>query len=96
MAEQVTIYWVDMHSGLRPPTLESAEGTMTAKQIRHPARWGHGYSITEVDKACFTPQEAIAKRRAHVEQDLRSAEYQVGQAKANLAVLDELEKGLLT
>lgn len=93
MSEQVTIWWVDTHFGMHPATLESAVGTMTAKQVRYKAQ-GYGNSIIKIQDASFTPQDAIARRRAHVKKELRIAEDRVAEHKRTLARLDEIEKGL--
>lgn len=96
MAEQVTIYWVDHHFGMHPPTLESVEGSKTEKQVRYKARYGRSYEIMPIERACFTPQDAIKQYRANWLKELGYAEAKVREIRDGLAAVDELEKGLLT
>lgn len=92
MSEQVTVYWIDTHFGMHPATLESAEGTMTEKQVRYKGPYGSSRLL--IKDASFTPQDAIARRRAYIEKELRIAEMRVGEFKNTLAQIDEIEKEL--
>lgn len=93
MAEQVTVWWIDDHYGMRPATLHSAPGSKSEKQVRYRAG-RFGMTHRPIGSVSFTAQDAIDKFRQRITEDRAHAFAEVQRFEAALVRLDEIEDEL--